>query len=179
MVVRVGGRDADERQQPFARLLDRGPRRLRRLGRKPAARVLEHDDVASVVRGPPRRQLVDEDPVLDEEGVLHRARRDEEAPHDEGLHEERDENRDQQDNEDVAEEDDPAAPSSSRLPIAAQRSRLGGDVVAHRLPYTRGSGRPMAASLASHTMRRTERPGTSCLGALQRRGPRVSCRASP
>ena len=80
--------------------------------RQPPAGVPEDDDVAALVAAESGRDLVDEDAVVDQEGVLHRPGRDVERAHHERLDQERHEHRDEHDDEHVAQERQPAAPTS-------------------------------------------------------------------
>ena len=75
VVLRVVGQQADE-HQPLADRCHDGPVLGLRHDVEPAARVGEHHDVAPLEVDRPRGQLADDDPVVEDEGVLHGSGRD-------------------------------------------------------------------------------------------------------
>ena len=113
VVIAVGRRQADERQQPFAHV-DEHPS-VRSVARgKPPAGIGEDDDVTALVLSEPGCDLIHEDAVVDLEGVLHRAGGDVERADQEGLDEERHQERDEDDDHHVTQEGQPASPSRLR-----------------------------------------------------------------
>lgn len=165
-VLLVGGREQSDEGEPLLDALEddgiavAAPALLRA---QPVPRVLEHDHVAPVrLRPEPGRQLVDEHPVADTDGLLHRARRDHEGLDQEGLEDERDEYGDAHEEGYLRQGGtSPTAPHTSRAtsplrPPRVRRAAVGGTV--HGDGAVRGGRRfrgPSGASAApTHALRR-------------------------
>ena len=159
--------------------------------RQPPAGILEDDDVAALVAAESRGDLVDEDPVVDEEGVLHRTRRDVERPDQEGLDEERDEHRDEDDDEHVAQEREPARADAAEMvglragartgPALRGRSSRSSCGILRRARRRSECRHPRVAHSGPHgrTRRRTRtprttKPRTARSGAVGQRGDQLS-----
>ena len=106
-------------------------------GRQPAARVLEDDDVAALDRHQLGLELVDDDAVVDLQGVLHRLGRDVERADQERLDQERDDDRREQDEQDVADEPPGRLAAAGRSPASSPPS----DPSAVRARASRADGR--------------------------------------
>ena len=101
VIVAVWRSQSKEGQNPLGARLDSCDLH-RRSGRKPATGIFEHHDVAVIHSNSFRYEFVDDDTVINHEGLFHRGRRDEEGTNQECLHQERDQNRDAENHQNVA-----------------------------------------------------------------------------
>ena len=132
--VRVVGGQPEEDQ----RRLHRGAVNLGDLA-EPMARVGEDDDVPPTQLERPGRQLADQDPIVLDEGVLHRPGGDVEGLHQEGLDDKRERHREGHHDDDLANTHPDTAPEAALHQVGAWCG--GRRFVGHEGAAPVGSGR--------------------------------------
>ena len=160
VVLGLGGQQADEDQPVVDRPGDAAALDRRR-DLEPAARVLEDDDVAVLEVDRAGRQLRDDDPVADEEGVLHRPRGDEEGLQQPGLDDEGQHQGHDDDHDDLAHrggDHAAAGPAVPRSSSASCRPSSGPRPVGVRTAYL-GPSWPSATGSVSGALTGPPRAG--------------------
>ena len=148
---------------------------------QPAARVAEHDDVAAVDLVRLVGQLVDQHPVVDQQGVLHRPGRDVERLHEERLDEHRDDQRGDDDAGQLAQErlalrrHGGCAPATGGLAAGTAFVLATG---ARRRRLDR-SGRRARTVLGRHRVRPSVPVGPAAPGGAERAGAKPPVGAGP
>ncbi len=181
VVVGVVRQEADEGEPVVDGVADRTAVDDDRRG-QPAARVLEDDDVAALEVERTRDELVDDDPVVDEEGVLHRARRDVERLEQPGLDDEGEGERHRDDEDELAHgRGESGNRAVGAAPGVRRRSRLvdrlGYGMVGRRHRILSGGGTGLLGG--SHDDARGRRHGRAARGRGGRAGTIIAMRVTP
>ena len=153
-------------QEPPRRLVDRLAEDVgagRRVIEIPGPGAVEHDDVAAVDRPQMIDDLVDEHPVADFEGVLHRGGRDEEGLDREGLDDERQHDRHNDEHGKLCamklRRRLPSSPSLPLLALLAPLASAGGSCFVSAPPLGPPGPLPLAAGSPAPAV-----PGGRCVG---------------